>query len=228
MSKKLIALLALSMALICTVSVCGTMAYLTGSANGGEGVTNTFTAKGGGKMLESPDGFQIIETNVTTDSDGNIVNVTGATNTNTSGNSYEVIPDTKVPKKAVVAVDGKTDVEAYLLLEVVSTLDKNVFDFTVGDDWQEVKDASGDSLVGAKGGTVYVYSAKTGTKAPIIVKSDVPGVGILKNDEVIVKDATESTMESLSEGTLEFYAYLAQSTIGTPAEAYTTSFLTTT
>lgn len=215
MNKKKLTLLVVSLLLVCTVSVTGALAYLFDSANEGNGITNTFTAKGDGKMVDGT--YEIVEPEIEVNDDGTITEKTGDDENTDEGNTYPIVAGQAVPKTAIVNIEGKTDVPAYLYIEVVDTLDSDVFSYEINDCWEEVTDATAPH----ENGTVYVYVAEG---KPVVLTTDV-SLHILKDDVVNVSaDAEEEDLEALSDQTLTFYSYLAQATVGTPAEAFNACF----
>lgn len=224
MAKKKIAMLITTLVLVCAIAISGTFAYLFSASNGGNGVTNTFIAQGGGEMVKPASeggAFEITEPEIEIDEDGNITEKTSGTGV--TSNEYKVVPGTTVPKSAKVSIAGKTKVPAYLYVEIVSTLDKDVYTWSPAACWKPVMSAGETpaQLKGKNNGLLYVYSDANG---PVIIDSDLSATSILLGDQVVVKNVTEEVMESKGNGTLVFYSYLAQASIGTPAAAFNGCF----
>lgn len=198
--KTLIAVLAV--ALVCVASVAGTLAYLKDSTS----IQNTFMAAGEGKMA---DDFKIIEHDVETDEKGGYVTGTG---TGDSGNTYKILPGTTVPKDATVVVSGKTEVQAYLYIEVCEDLTEDVYDYDLADCWKELV-----GVTGKNGGQIYVYSDEEGA---VIVTEDV-NQPIIKDGVVTINNVDTKDVEN---DTLTFYAYLAQASVGSATEAFNACF----
>lgn len=214
MNKKKIFLGIVALMLVSTLSVAGTLAYLTSQANGGEGVTNTFVAAGGGELVET---FELKEHGIVEDPSGNGTYALGDEYLDAGeGNTYKVLPGIELPKDPAVMITGKTEAPAYLYVEIVGTLDEAIFEWAVDtNNWTELANVTGQN-----GGTVYVY--KNGT----IVNDETTGLGeinIIAENKVTVKDADTSSIAEAGV-TLEFYGYMAQASIGTPAEAFTECF----
>ena len=206
MSIKKSLIVVLSVALVCAATVTGTLAYLTGSANGGKGIKNTFMAAGD----KLADDFKIIEHDVVTDEKGSYVTGTG---TGDEGNTYEILPGETLPKDAKMVIDGKTKVQAYLYLEVCEDMTKDVYTWELADCWVLL-----EGVTGKNNGLVYIYSDEKGT--PVIVTEDLE-VEIIKGGVVTVGDVDIS---EITDDTLSFYGYLAQASVGTPAEAFAACF----
>lgn len=215
MCKKKILFTICSMALICATSIAGTLAFLTNKTD--DPVVNTFTAAGGGKLIESTaDGgsFVLAEHAAIADDLGNY---TLGTNTVTA-NNYAVLPGVDLPKDPFITITGKTSAPAYLYVEVVDGIsDNDALSFEIDASWTEL-----NGVVGPQGGKVYVYS---NDGAPVIVTdaTNLDSLNIIKdktvkvaNNEIVIAD------EGIN---LKFYGYLAQASAGTSAESvYTTCF----
>lgn len=220
MRKKNLFLALLAMVLVCAISVTGTMAYLTSQANEGAGVVNTFMASGGGVIVTEEGVFTLEEHEVTQAADGTYTKGTSLLPTSTkAGNSYNLLPGTEVPKDPFITLKGKTAAPAYLYLEVVETGSFTAYDdttkagsdvtYALTDKWEELT-----GVTGANGGKVYVYKV---ADANYIVDDKTFAnpytIQILKDDQIVV--GNKLNIVENSELKLEFYAYLAQSTVMT-------------
>ena len=112
-------------------------------------------------------------------------------------NTYTLLPGLDVPKDPTIEIVGKTNVPAYLYIEVVDKLNASIA-YTLKSEWLDI------SVTGKNGGKVYVY-AKDGV--PVKMQSfDKLTIGILEGDKLIVSDSLpRDTKVSLT-----FHAYMAQ------------------
>lgn len=234
MKTKRFLLAVLAVALICALSVAGTMALLKQQANEGAAVTNTFqayTGGGTGKPLAST--FELKEYEVEKNTDGSykfkeVAVEGGAENqkekVKVTDNSYKVMPGMTLPKDAFVTIASKTDAPAYLFLEVKDELDAKIT-WTLESDWKAVME-NDVQMTGNNGGNLYYYKdILAGSSAD----KDYP---IIANDVVSIANDAELGTGDMK---LTFYAYLAQATVNTasgnsndPATVYTACFPTTT
>ena len=236
MKKQRITLLVSAFVLLLAIMAMGTLAYLTNQANDGTGVTNTFTAAGGGKLIEDPDPdnddvdetFTLYEHTLTQADDGTYT-LTGTVATATDGNpgnAYEVLPGVNLPKDPQIDINKKTTAPAYLFVEVVDKgiQSNDLLSYALTAEWVELED-----VTGAQGGVVYVYQ-KTGDSAPTIINGAtwtdgaIESLKILKDDQIVVADG--DAVEIDEDAHLDFYAYLAQANAGekTPTSVYMTCF----
>ncbi len=220
MSKKKVFLTVLAFALVCALSITGTLAYLTATSNN---VTNTFVAEADGKLIDTdpenpgtPGKFEIVEAPVLPDGNGNYVeNTSSGAQTTTSGLDYKIVPGSKLSKKASINVIGKTTIPAYLYLEVTENLDEAIYSYEVdGTVWTKI-----DGLTGNNGGQIYYYTA-----GPIAADTDdnenFKNINILKDDGQgynikVDGEVTASTLATLTDNNMAFYGYLAQASSGT-------------
>lgn len=118
-----------------------------------------------------------------------------ATTTTTEGQSYELIPGLDIPKDPHVVITGKTEVPAYLYIEIVESLDSAVIngintklvDYTVANCWKAV-----DESVKAPqhGGTVYVYTDGTSESTPFKLDGSTADLTI----EILQADSNGNTV----------------------------------
>jgi len=182
--KNKILTIAVAIALICSIIAMGTLAYLTAQSNEGKAIKNTFTASKG--LIEDPtndptkNGFFVLETDAKDSS-----------KVTTTGNDYTVIPGVDLDKDAYVHIKGKTDVSAYVFVEVLETDFDKELSYKVRTDWVDL------GINGNKGGKLYVYKET--------VNKDLDAK-ILVGDKIVVsKDyAAEKT------GSVSFYGYMCQ------------------
>jgi predicted ribosomally synthesized peptide with SipW-like signal peptide len=207
-TKKKMLLATIAMLLVCAVSVTGTLAYLTSTANGGNAVTNTFIAAGGGDLIGTDTNgnkgeFVLKEHKVQTNAsgayeyakqEGKLIEV--------EGNDYAVLPGVDLPKDPFVRITGKSEAPAYLYVKVESGIsDEDALSYEMAECWQPVTGVDG----------VYVYSDSK-EKTPIAVTSDLT-VNILKDNVIKVANADDLGLDEEIE--LTFYGYLAQASITT-------------
>ena len=145
--------------------------------------------------------FKLLDVPVVQLEDGSYAQDTDADAEPTDGFSYQLIPGITLPAAPYVEITGKTEVAAYLYLEVDNdgpvTL---VFD----DAWSELSGVSGKN-----GGTVYVYN---------------DGEALTGDDPEAVLTAQTFTVDELDkipmtdEGEIKVYAYMIQKVGDTTAE----------
>ena len=201
MTKKKVILSICALVLVCVISVSGTLAYLTARS---DSVTNTFTAAGT-KLAEE---FTLDE------SRANPGKTPGAYELNeeerVQRNEYAVLPGTTVKKDPTIHITGRTDVPAYLYVEVLDRTKQGI-EYSLFKHWEVL-----DGVMGLNGGTVYAY----------IGEPTDGDVYILNNNQVSVA----SNFESQGEIELTFYAYMAQASLGAApyadkAEVFKAAFL---
>ena len=123
-------------------------------------------------------------------------------------NSYVLIPGLNVPKDPHVVISGKTDIPAFLYVEVIDALGNDAISYNLAECWQKISDS------GKYGGEVYVY-APGGTAAEIT--SDLT-VNILLNDKIVV--GQQLKLNSSASDVLNFYACLHESAGSTAETVY--------
>ena len=211
MSKKKTLLTILAVMLVCCIAVAGTLAVLF--ARTSEPVVNTFTAT---SQLVTGE-FTLKEHIAEQQKNGSYTLTTETTNDTVTGNHYDVLPKTDLPKDPYITITEKTNAPAYLYVEVVGELPTGMH-YDMADCWTKL-----DGVTGNNGGVIYVYNNGT----PIDDKSgDLTNIAIIDGNTITVDD-----VPGLTEGqevSLSFYAYLGQASVGTAAEAYTACFGTQT
>lgn len=236
MKKKRIIIVISALVLVFALMAMGTLAYLTNSANEGAGVVNTFTAAGGGKLIEDPDPedddlnetFTLYEHALTKDDKGVY---TLSEDIAEGGNAYEVLPGVDLPKDPQIDINKKTSAPAFLFVEVVDgiTTEDGLLSFALTTEWVLL-----DGITGAQGGDVYVYvqdgTADSDADDATIIddktweNGKITGLSILEGDKITVADG--DSIEIDEDAHLDFYAYLAQASAGEDAaEVYTVCFL---
>lgn len=117
------------------------------------------------------------------------------------GNDYVLLPGLDIPKDPFITIEGKTDIPAYLFVEVLDTTE-NTLSYTMADHWLKLDDFSGDH-----GGAVYVYTG-TDSDTPLAIDGSFGGtVNLLKGDTVTVSQKLTHGAEA---GKLEFYACMGE------------------
>ena len=182
MKKKKIFIVVAACLLLLTVSAGGTLAYLTYRT---AEVKNTLTV---GDILQPDDSFDLIEHEATdSDRDG----IYTLTSTETTENTYVVLPGVDLPKDPFVRTGKVLALDAYVFVEVVDET-SDALTVIVDDSWTLV------DVTGSHGGDVYTIGiCQAGTTA--LSKT------ILKNNEILVADATIA-----DPGTVSFYGYMIQ------------------
>ncbi len=125
----------------------------------------------------------------------------------TNANSYTVLPGLDVPKDPTIYITGKTDIDAYLYIEVVDNIDsaETKIEYKLTSDWLLLSGTDSPN-----GGKIYVYASD---KTPLVLDKE------FEDQEIIILDPKQFTVsESLPRETnvkIEFYAYMAQIGDGT-------------
>lgn len=188
-------------------------------------VTNTFVASTSGKLFDSDNPETDFGQSFVLEESEAVIGTNGVytlTNVKKKANEYKILPGATIPKDPTISIKNKTEIETFLYLEVVDDT-KGAISYTI--DQNEWKLLSG--VTGAKTGKVYVYcpydeTSKTNkTKILGAIGEDPLTVNILHEQKVHV----DSENTKLQNGTLTFYAYLAQTGLGDEATTYTTCFI---
>lgn len=234
--KKMMAA-GLAVGLVATISIAGTLAYLTASQDGDAKVTNTFIAAGGGKLIDpTPDpddpkpeipgleeGFYLVEHEATLvdDPENKVTKYAIADDAGyVLSNNYEkLLPGMVLAKDPQLTVNLEKGVDGYIFVKVKNTTSNLTVNIDTAN-WTEVKGVALET-----GETLYCYkgAAQTGVDGTELNK-----VGILKDNEVTVADTltgNKNTEGNIDMGALEFTAYACQAQgFETPAAAYTACF----
>lgn len=222
MNKKKLLLSLLAVALICTIAITGTLAFLTNTTIG---IKNTFVSAGDG-LIDDPvepdptpdddyddNGFYLLENGVTQNDDGSYTIDDETIYDSGAANNYSVLPGTTLPKNPFVRILGKNEIPAYLFIEVVDTLGENSgLTYALASCWVDT------GLTGKNGGDVYVYTA---SEAAVILTSDPGDIAIIDGNVITAGD----TLTIPENAELSFYSYLAQASAGEDAaSAFTACF----
>ena len=230
MNKKKFLLAILALMLVCSLSVAGTLAYLTASQNGAQTVVNTFVAAGGGELISGTtteealvdglqDGFFLVETAVEY-TDGAYAFAKEGNKVIT--NTYDkVVPNMTIPKDPELTVDVADGADVYIFVRIIDTTAENLT-YTRNDDWKEA--------TGLPEG-VYVYKNEIITGD---ASTELDNIPVLTNNQVVVINAGSENKEftdvddqtaGLQLGELKFEAYVCQAGGFTDAAAaYNTCF----
>ena len=133
-----------------------------------------------------------------------------------AGNTYTFLPGVDVPKNPHFVLTSKSEVDAYLYVEVVDGVHEGINWDVDLEHWIILPEAQGNH-----GGVVYVYS-QDGTSPAVINKAfSISKIGILKDNKL---DVSKNVV--LNEGfSLDFYGYMAQKIEDkTPAQIYNICF----
>ena len=250
MNKKKVFLAVLALILVCSLSVAGTLAYLTATQQ--QAVVNTFVAASGGIIIPKPGptptptpdipdelntNFFLVESPATY-ADGNYTLSTTAKKVIT--NNYDkVVPSMTIPKDPALTINLAKDIDAYIFVKVVDTTNGNLI-YTMDTARWEAIDATNHP-------GVYVYindSSKTGNAKHIVTGNsndeyDLTAVNLfpvvsdttsLFYNMCTVKAAdtlndTDDADDGMQLGKLTFYAYACQAGgFASAAEAFTSCF----
>lgn len=130
----------------------------------------------------------------------------------TKANDYVMMPGVDIVKDPYIRITDKTDIEAYLFIEIVGHKpgsEKNGVSYTLKKEWKPV-----DGLPGRHGGAVYVYSDTNGTvkikKGTLPETDGLAWVHIISGGKVYVsqKLAKDANLE------IKFYAVMAEAVEG--------------
>lgn len=118
-----------------------------------------------------------------------------------SGNTYTFLPGVDIPKNPHFMLTDKSEVDAYLYVEVVGGVYDNISWKVDSEHWIELSEAKGNH-----DGTVYVYS-QDGTNPAVIDENFTSDeIGILKDNELVVS----KNVKLDGNFTMDFYGYMAQ------------------
>ncbi len=223
MNKKRTLITVFACILVCAISITGTLAYL--SATSEKDVTNTFLAEADGKLLEDTEAqehdFSIVETPVKDDGNGNWIADTEGTLDENGGNTYKVVPGSKLLKDAKIHIVGKTTIASYLYLEVVDTLPNGLFTYGIDSNWTKLT-----GVTGKNGGEIYVYKdvIEAATEGSENLESyDIQILAGSTDDDTykgglvtVSSTASDTDLAVLKDADkqLSFYSYMAQASAG--------------
>lgn len=145
--------------------------------------------------------FMLLDKPVVQQEDGSYKIDDSANAQPTSGFSYKLIPGITIPAAPYVQITGKTEIPAYLYLEVENTGGASL---SFDSKWSELT-----GVTGKKGGTVYTYdngTALTGDDAEAVLTCP-----------TFTVDTLSKYPDDLSEGEVKVYAYLLQKVEDTSA-----------
>lgn len=145
--------------------------------------------------------FKLLDKPVVQQEDGSYKLDESAEAEPTDGFSYKLIPGITIPAAPYVEITGKTEIPAYLYLEVENTGSAAL---TFDSKWTEI------NVTGKRGGTVYVYDNGT-----VLTGDDEEAVDVYPTFTV---DTLSKYPDDLTEGKVKVYAYLLQKVEDTNAE----------
>lgn len=126
-----------------------------------------------------------------------------------SQSEYVLMPGVDAARDPFVRIEGKSDIPAYVYVEVVSTLDEKA-GFTLTDDWEKL-----DGVTGQNGGEVYAFNETVYSDSKENI--ELP----LFEDEAVTVSHTYLVNEADDEAELSFYPYMAEAGDGkTAAECF--------
>ena len=195
MKKKQILIVALAVLLLCTLSVAGTLAFLTASKSGNDAVVNTFVAAGGGVLIVD-NNFVLNESKATYEN----YNYTLDTSDKVTTNDYSnVSPEMVIPKDPKVTVDLSEGIDAYIFVKIIDEADPNLT-YTVDSVWSPIANKDG----------LYLYNGTATTGSSNV---DLNAVSILDDDQVTAAESftdKNDTEDDVQLGSLTFEAYVCQ------------------
>ena len=144
--------------------------------------------------------FKLLDQPIVVNEDGSYEKDTADDAEPTSGYTYKLIPGITLPAEPYIEITGKTEVPAYLYIEVENTGDVTL---TFDDAWSPL------GVTGKMGGDVYVYDS---------------GTALTGDDPEAVLTVPTFTVDELSsipittEGEIKVYAYMIQQVESKSAE----------
>lgn len=144
--------------------------------------------------------FKLLDKPVTVQEDGSYALDESADAQPSSGFSYKLIPGITIPAAPYIEIKGKTEIPAYLYLEVKNTGSASL---SFDSKWTEL------NATGKQGGTVYVYDNGTA-----LTGDDAEAVDVYQTFTV---DTLSKYPADLTEGEVKVYAYLLQKVENTTA-----------
>lgn len=120
-------------------------------------------------------------------------------------NYYHLLPGLDIPKDPYVQVTGKTDIPAFLYVEVVKELTDEALMYTIDPKHWLLLEGFG----GKNGGMVYVFTVDTHNPAEIGEEFNSNPVNILTNDILVVR---QNLKHSTAADKLKFYACMGETT----------------
>ena len=220
-------LMVVSALLVVAICAMGTLAYMSSSLTGSKGLVNTFTAAGGGTVVDPTnpddpdgpntdpsvpegtiqDGFYLLESKAEY---ANGKYTLGSTRV--LSNTYDKsVPGLVIPKDPTLTLNVAEDVAVYVYVKVTDTSAGDL-EYTVDtSNWTEVSVSNA-----GENAKVYCYknAVQTGT-----ADVDLVNVGILTGNQVTIADDADTY------GVLKFEAYVCQAGgFDTPAAAFEACF----
>ena len=117
---------------------------------------------------------------------------------------YVLIPGLDVPKDPHIVIQGKSEIPAYLFIEVIDNTANEALRYQLTSEWI----ACNLRPVRNKGAALYVYSNNDSTPTEIV--NDYEKIGILNNEVFYVNQGLKWGESS---NALTFYAYLEEAAI---------------
>lgn len=114
---------------------------------------------------------------------------------------YILIPGLDVPKDPHIVIQGKSEIPAYLFIEVIDNTPNNALNYTLAKEWVE----STLRKPRNEGAKLYVYSSDGSTPTEIV--NNYEKIGILNNEVFYVNQGLKWGESS---NALTFYAYLEE------------------
>ncbi len=114
-----------------------------------------------------------------------------------SQSEYVLMPGVDAARDPFVRIEGKSDIPAYVYVEVVSTLDEKA-GFTLTDDWEKL-----DGVTGQNGGEIYAY-------CDTVASDNGQDITIPLLDGSIVTVSHTYIAADEAETELSFYPYMAR------------------
>ena len=145
----------------------------------------------------------------------NIMGTDGAydmENTKVTGNTYFMIPGTQIVKYPFISYENKTDIPAYMYLEVSgSEKDENVFEYGIAAGWQKILNTDG-TTTNLDADVRGIYVLLDGEKPAVLDKNTPVAAGIpILNDKANTAAVDILSLQKLAENKeISFTAYALQ------------------
>ena len=158
--------------------------------------------------------------------DGSYTLSTDDTKVKISGQEYKILPGLDIPKDPHIVITDKSEIPAYLYIEIVENVDTMEVDNTdvklisyglttnwipVPSDWNP-----SNPVTPKHGGIIYIYKGDSNTPVKLVKDSTDPSastnytIPILQNDKVYVSQHVKHINTNGTSDLLTFYAYLIE------------------
>lgn len=125
---------------------------------------------------------------------------------------YKVIPGYDITQEIFVNITGKTEIPAYLYIQVVDSLNADEIAYQINDpEWKKLSDAEANEIQTENDGPIYVYTEATGTLFRLTGNSNPSEMKTISMD-VTIEVSQNIKGVNLTDKQLLFHAYLIEAT----------------